>query len=329
MSFPINRLRRLRRTPSLRRMVRETRVLPSDLISPIFVVPGAGLRRPIASLPGQYQLSVDCAKEEAKGIYGLGIPAVLLFGVPETKDEIGSSAWSEHGVVQRAVSAIKEEVPGLIVITDLCFCEYTSHGHCGLIRAGDVDNDATLQILAKQSLSHAQAGADIIAPSGMIDGAVMTIRQCLDENGFSQTAVLSYAVKFASSFYGPFREAAQCAPQFGDRKTYQMDPANIEEALREAALDVEEGADMIMIKPALAYLDIIRLVKDEFGLPTAAYNVSGEYAMLKAAAERGWLDASKAMIESLTAIRRAGADMIVTYFAREFAELHQRGLIED
>ncbi len=320
MAFPITRLRRLRRTSYLRDLVRENRVEPARLIAPLFVVPGSGVRREISSLPDNYHLSVDCAGEEAAALFDLGIPACLLFGIPETKDETGSSAYKSDGVIQRAIEAIKAAAPEMLVITDLCFCEYTSHGHCGIIKDGALDNDSTLQQIVLQTISHARAGADLIAPSGMIDGAVGSMRHALDENGFLETGIMSYSAKYCSAFYGPFREAVQSAPSFGDRKTYQMDPANGNEALREVELDLQEGADIVMVKPAMPYLDIIRAVKERFKVPTAAYQVSGEYAMIRAAAEKGWLNPSAAMLESLLCIRRAGADMIITYFARRFAE---------
>jgi porphobilinogen synthase len=312
-------MRRLRRTPTLRRMVRETVVQPSDLILPLFVVPGEGVRRPVGSMPGVFQTSADELVRDAAEAYELGIPAVLLFGVPATKDEVGSSGYADDGVVQEAVRALKREVPDLIVITDVCLCEYTSHGHCGVIHEGEVSNDETLTLLARQALSHARAGADIIAPSDMMDGRVATIRRALDAEGFTDLPILSYAAKFASVFYGPFREAAESTPQFGDRRSYQMDPANAEEALREARLDLEEGADILMVKPALPYLDILRRVRDETEYPVFAYQVSGEYASIIAAGEKGWLDATAALEESLVAIKRAGATMIFTYWAREFA----------
>ncbi|MFH1137876.1 MAG: porphobilinogen synthase [Pseudomonadota bacterium] len=319
MYFPDYRPRRLRRTATLRRMVRETTLSVNDLIYPLFVAPGQGLKREISSMPGQYHFSVDRLTEEAARIKDLGIPAIILFGLPETKDEIGSSGWDENGIVQRAIRAVKAEVQGLEVITDVCLCEYTSHGHCGLLKGEEVDNDSTLDLLARQALSHAEAGADMVAPSDMMDGRVAEIRQALDEGGFNHLPIMSYSAKFASSFYGPFREAAQSAPSFGDRKGYQMDPANGREALREVALDVEEGADIIMVKPALPFLDIIALVRQKFDRPLAAYNVSGEYAMIKAAAERGWLNEKAAALESLTSIKRAGADLILTYFAPDAA----------
>ena len=319
MSFPIQRPRRLRRDANLRRMVRETRLSVDDLIMPLFVVPGRGVENPVASMPGVAQLSVDRAVEECKTIRDLGIPGVILFGIPEEKDPLGSGAYHDDGIVQRAVRAIKEHVPGLVVITDVCLCEYTDHGHCGVVREGDVDNDATLDLLVEESLSHVRAGADLVAPSDMMDGRVGAIRRALDAEGFSQTPIMAYAAKYASGFYGPFREAAESTPQFGDRRSYQMDCANTDEALREVALDVEEGADIVMVKPALPYLDVIRRVKDRFDVPLAAYSVSGEYAMLKAAARNGWLDEARVVHEALTGIKRAGADVILTYFAKDVA----------
>ncbi len=318
---PYYRPRRLRRTPALRNLVRETRLSRHDLILPLFVIAGKGIRNPISSMPGHYQLSVENLVEEARAAFQQGIEAVLLFGIPEHKDEQGSDALSDQGIIATALRALKDTLPELYVITDLCFCEYTSHGHCGPLRGQEVDNDATLELLQQQAVVHARNGADMVAPSGMMDGMVGAIRRALDEAGFEQLPIMSYAAKYASAFYGPFREAAESAPQFGDRSGYQMDPANSNEALREVALDVEEGADIVMVKPAMPYLDIIRRVKDEFGLPTAAYQVSGEYAMLKAAAQKGWLDHDRVMVESLTAIKRAGADLIITYFAREVLPL--------
>jgi porphobilinogen synthase len=320
MYFPDYRPRRLRRTETLRRMVRETALSVDDLIYPLFVVPGAGIKTPISSMPGQFHFSVDKLVEEARRARDLGIPAVLLFGLPETKDEIGSSGFARDGIVQQALRAVKAQVADLVVITDVCLCEYTSHGHCGILKDHDVDNDATLEYLAREALSHAEAGADMVAPSDMMDGRVSEIRHTLDENGYDQIPIMSYAAKFSSAFYGPFREAAQSAPSFGNRKTYQMDPANGLEALRETALDVEEGADIIMVKPALPFLDIIWRVRQEFDRPVAAYNVSGEYAMIKAAAERGWIDEKAAAMEALTGIKRAGADLIITYFAPDVAQ---------
>ncbi len=318
------RPRRLRKGETLRRMVRETTLTPDDLILPLFVTYGKGVKKPITSMPGHSQLSVDNIRKEAKEIKALGIPAVILFGIPEHKDETGSSAFDRHGPVQEAIKAIKDKVPGLLVITDVCMCEYTSHGHCGIIKNDDVDNDSTLELLSREALSHAEAGADIVAPSDMMDGRVGAIRETLDDNGFTDIPVMSYAAKYASAFYGPFREAAESTPQFGDRRTYQMDPGNTDEALKEVALDIEEGADIVMVKPALPYLDIITRIKTEFRFPVAAYNVSGEFSMIKAAAERGWLDGDRAMMESLMSIKRAGADMILTYFAKEAARLLQK-----
>jgi porphobilinogen synthase len=317
--FPRNRLRRLRSRSTLRRMVRETTVSVDDLILPLFVRPGVGIENEVSSMPGVFQHSVDKAAAAAAGAAKLGIPAVLLFGIPEHKDARGSEAWSADGVVQRAIAAIKERAPELAVITDVCLCEYTDHGHCGVLEGETVVNDATCDLLAKEALSHARAGADIVAPSDMMDGRVRVIRDALDENGFSAVPILSYAAKFCSGFYGPFRDAAESAPRFGDRSTYQMDPANADEALREVALDLEEGADIVMVKPALPYLDVIRRVKDTFHCPVAAYQVSGEYAMIKAAARNGWIDEARAMRESLTCIKRAGADLIITYYATAFA----------
>jgi porphobilinogen synthase len=300
-------------------MIRETRLSVDNLIYPLFVVPGEKVRRPVASMPGVFQLSRDEVVREAKEVAKLKIPAVILFGVPEEKDERGSEAYSQSGVVQQAVKAIKDATPDLVVITDVCLCEYTSHGHCGILKGQEVDNDATLDVIARIAISHAKSGADIVAPSDMMDGRVRAIRQALDENGFSQTAIMAYSAKYCSGFYGPFREAAHSAPQFGDRRSYQMDIANAEEAIREVTMDIEEGADIVMVKPALAYLDIIRTVKNMFDFPLAAYNVSGEYAMVKAACEKGWLEEKRIVMEILTAIRRAGADMILTYFAKDVA----------
>ncbi len=319
MGFPVHRMRRLRRNEGLRRLVRETRLSVDDLVYPMFVVPGEGVRQEIPSLPGNFHLSVDEAVLVAREVADLGIPAILLFGLPPYKDEDGSSAWDPEGPVQRAVRAIKKAVPGLVVITDVCLCEYTAHGHCGHIERGQVDNDATLELLTEVARSHAEAGADVVAPSDMMDGRVGVIREALDEAGYSEVAILSYAAKYASAFYGPFREAAGSAPRFGDRRGYQMDPANGAEALREVALDIEEGADVVMVKPAMAYLDVVRRVKETFGMPVAAYQVSGEAAMIKAAAQRGWLDERQAVLESLTCIKRAGADFILTYFAPDVA----------
>jgi len=315
------RPRRLRRREALRKMVRETCLRREDLIYPMFVAPGKGVREEVGSMPGVFRFSPDLLAEEAKSVAGLGIPAVLLFGLPQRKDDTGSEASSPKGAVQQAVRRLKKEVPDLVVITDACLCGYTSHGHCGIISRGEIDNDATLEILAQVAVSHAEAGADIVAPSDMMDGRIAAIREALDERGFEMTAILSYAVKYASSFYGPFREAAHSAPQFGDRKSYQMDPANAREALREAMLDVEEGADILMVKPALPYLDILAHLRQEFNLPLAAYQVSGEYSMIKAAAQKGWLNEEAVMLESLTSIKRAGADLILTYFAKDVAKL--------
>lgn len=321
MEFPAYRPRRLRRTDSLRRLVRETRLSVDQLIQPLFVVPGKGVEKPVASMPGVSQLSVDRTAEQCKAIADLGIPAVILFGIPAKKDATGSQAYRDDGVVPQAIRAIKKAAPGLTVITDVCLCEYTDHGHCGVIVEGEVDNDATLDLLAKEALAHARAGADLVAPSDMMDGRVNAIREALDEEGFDQVPIMSYAAKFASGFYGPFRDAAGSTPQFGDRRGYQMDPPNALEALREVEMDIHEGADIVMVKPALAYLDLIWRVKEAFGYPVAAYQVSGEYAMIKAAAANGWLDEERIMLETLTAIHRAGADMILTYFAQDAARL--------
>ncbi len=317
--FPAYRPRRLRRSEALRRLVRETRVTVEQLIQPLFVVPGSGVEHPVGSMPGIAQLSVDRAAEQCRELADLGVPGVLLFGIPATKDAGGTSAIDPDGVVPRALDAIRRAAPGLLLITDVCLCEYTDHGHCGLLRDGDVDNDPTLEVLAEEALTHARAGADVIAPSDMMDGRVGAIRTALDANGFADLPIMSYAAKFASGFYGPFREAAESTPAFGDRRSYQMDPANGDEALREVALDIEEGADLVMVKPALPYLDVIRRVKERFGWPVAAYQVSGEYAMIKAAVANGWLDEGRVVMETLTAIRRAGADVIITYYARDVA----------
>jgi porphobilinogen synthase len=309
----------MRRREALRRLVRETRIAGEQLVQPLFVVPGTGVEKPIGSMPGVAQLSVDRAAEECRRLVGVGVSAVLLFGIPETKDAQGSSAVAADGIVPRALAAIRRATPDLLLITDVCLCEYTDHGHCGVLRDGEVDNDPTLEVLAAEALAHARAGADIVAPSDMMDGRVGAIRRALDDAGFTHVPILSYAAKFASGFYGPFRDAAESTPAFGDRRGYQMDPANVEEALREVALDVEEGADMVMVKPALPYLDVIRRVKERFGYPVAAYQVSGEYAMIKAAAANGWIDEARAVDETLTAIRRAGADVVITYFAKDVA----------
>ena len=315
----IIRPRRLRRTPAIRDMVRETALSVKDFIAPLFVKPGRGLKDPISSMPGQYQFSVDTLVKEAGELWGLGIPAVILFGLPDGKDATGSRSWADDGIVQIAVSAIKDGLPDMVVMTDVCLCEYTDHGHCGIIKDGEVDNDETLEVLARQAVSHAKAGVDFVAPSDMMDGRVAAIRKALDGENYKNIGILSYAVKYASAFYGPFREAADSAPQFGDRAGYQMDPPNALEALKEAELDMEEGADIIMVKPALPYLDIITRVRDISLVPLAAYNVSGEYAMIKAAEAKGWLDGKKAMMEALISIKRAGADLILTYFAKEAA----------
>ncbi len=325
MQFPSYRLRRLRKDDLFRRVFRETQLRPDDFILPLFVRPGKGVKQAISSMPGHFQLSIDLLIKEVKEAKSFGIPGVILFGIPGKKDEMGSEGYAEEGIVQKAVSAIKEKVDGVIVITDVCLCEYTSHGHCGVIRDGKVVNDETLELLARQALSHAKAGADIIAPSDMMDGRVGAIRKRLDENRFEDIPIMAYAAKFASSFYGPFREAAESKPQFGDRKSYQMDPANGDEALREVELDIEEGADIVMVKPALPYLDIIYRVRQTFNRPVAAYNVSGEFSMVKAASQMGWMDGDLAMMESLTAIKRAGADLILTYFAKEAARQLESG----
>jgi len=320
MLFPEYRPRRLRRTENIRSLVRETHLTIDDLIYPLFICEGKNIKQEIKSMPEVYRFSIDKALEEIKDATQLGIKAVLLFGIPDKKDEVGTSAYIENGIIQKAVRAIKDKFPELIVITDVCLCEYTSHGHCGIIKNGEVDNDLTLEVLAKIAVSHAKAGADIVAPSDMMDGRVGRIREALDEAGFSHVAIMSYAVKYCSAFYGPFREAAESAPKFGDRRSYQMDPANSREALREASLDIEEGADIIMVKPAMPYLDIIKMLRNEFNYPIAAYQVSGEYAMIKAAAKLGWLDEEKILWESLISIKRAGADLIITYFAKKIAK---------
>jgi porphobilinogen synthase len=319
MHFPAYRPRRLRKNEKLRQLIRETTLTPGNLIYPLFVGPGTNVVRPVSSMPGVAQLSVDRAIVECGEAADLGIPAVILFGIPETKDALGSEAYMSNGVVQQAVRAIKDNVPDLLVVTDVCLCEYTDHGHCGLIENGTVENDSTLELLAQEALSHAQSGADMVAPSDMMDGRVGAIRELLDSKGFDQVAIIAYAAKYASGFYGPFREAAESTPQFGDRRSYQMDPANTDEALREVELDIQEGADIVMVKPALAYLDVIYRVKQQFGYPVAAYNVSGEYSMIKAAGINGWIDEERIMLEVLLSIRRAGADMILTYFAKQLA----------
>jgi porphobilinogen synthase len=326
MGYPAVRLRRTRRTPLLRRMVRETRLTASNLVLPLFVCPGENVEQPIGSMPGVARQSVDRIVATAAAAFEEGVPAVILFGIPESKDAIGSSSWSDDGIVQRAMRALREQVPGMLRIADVCFCEYTDHGHCGVLRPdGSVDNDATVENLARQAVSLAKSGADVVAPSDMMDGRVGEIRGALDAAELHDTLILSYAAKFASGFYGPFREAAGSTPSFGDRRAYQMDPANAREALRDAALDVEEGADLLMVKPAMAYLDVLAAMRERFDLPLAAYHVSGEYAMLKAAAQNGWLDYDRVMMESLVAIRRAGADWILTYAAREAAALLRKG----
>jgi len=320
MAFPINRPRRLRRNETLRRMIRETRLAPEDFIQPYFVCPGRDVKKPVGAMPGVAQMSVDHVAREARETYAAGVPAVILFGIPQRKDAQGSEAWNDHGEVQRAIREIKEHVPGLAVITDVCMCEYTDHGHCGAVVGGEIDNDASLDLLVREALSHARAGADMVAPSDMMDGRVGAIRTALDENGFTHLPIMAYSAKFASAFYGPFREAAESTPQFGDRRSYQMDPPNGDEAMREIALDLEEGADIVMVKPALAYLDLIYRAKHEFNVPIAAYNVSGEYSMIRAAGINGWLDEERATMEVLTGIKRAGADMILTYFATNVAK---------
>ena len=324
MFQPLYRPRRLRLNENIRRMVRETKLSPDDFIYPLFVCHGKGVKKEISSMPGNYQQSIDNLVKDCDEVKNLGIPAVILFGIPEHKDEVGSEGYSDEGIVQHAIKAIKNKLPDLTVITDVCLCEYTSHGHCGVLKGHTVDNDATLELLAKEALSHAKAGADMVAPSDMMDGRVGAIREMLDGHGFYDTPIMAYAAKYASAFYGPFREAAESTPQFGDRRSYQMDPPNSREAMREVALDIEEGADIVMVKPALAYLDIIYQVKQQFNLPVAAYNVSGEYSIIKAAAKMGWIDGERAMMESLISIKRAGADMILTYFAKEAAKVLQK-----
>lgn len=319
MQFPEYRGRRLRKNENFRRLVRETRLSVDDLVYPLFAVPGKGVKKPIGSMPGQFQMSADNIAKEAREAYRMGIGAILLFGIPSKKDEQGTGAFARDGIVQQTIKRVKNEVPELLVITDVCLCEYTSHGHCGIIDKGVVQNDITLEVLAETAVSQVKAGADMVAPSAMMDGQILAIREALDESSFDDVPVMAYGAKYASSFYGPFREAAESAPQFGDRRAYQMDPANADEAIREISLDVNEGADIIMVKPALPYLDIICRARQEFDLPLAAYNVSGEYAMLKAAGQLGWLDEETAMMESLTAIKRAGADIIITYWAKDVA----------
>lgn len=325
MMFPEYRARRLRRTEAIRSLVRETALTVDDLIYPLFICEGKGIKEEISSMPGIYRFSLDKVIDEVREATELGLKAFILFGIPAHKDEVGSSAYAKEGIIQRAVNTLKDKFPQVVVITDVCLCEYTSHGHCGIIKGGDVDNDATLEQLARIALSHAKAGADWVAPSDMMDGRVARIREALDEAGFSHVAIMSYAVKYCSSFYGPFREAAHSTPKFGDRRTYQMDPANSREALREALMDIEEGADIIMVKPAMPYLDIIKMLRENTHHPLAAYQVSGEYAMIKAAGKLGYLEEERVMWESLISIKRAGADLIITYFAKKVAELMQRG----
>jgi len=322
--FPDYRPRRLRRSDAFRRMIRETTLSPDDLILPVFAINGKNIKNPIPSMPGHYQLSPDNLAKFVKEAYEHGIPAVVLFGIPDSKDALATSAYAENGIVQKAVKVVKNKTPDIAVITDVCLCQYTDHGHCGIVEGDNIENDATLDLLAKTALSHAQAGADMVAPSDMMDGRVAEIRECLDENGFSDIPIMSYAAKYCSAYYGPFREAADSSPRFGDRKTYQMDPANALEAIREATMDVEEGADIIMVKPALPYLDIICRIREEIDLPVAAYNVSGEFSMIKAAEKMGWIDGTKVMMETLVSIKRAGADMILTYFAMDAAKELQK-----
>lgn len=321
MLFPDTRARRLRQSDPIRRMVKETRLSIDNLVMPLFAINGKNVKKPIGALPGQYHLSCDNLKKTAKEVEALGIPAVILFGVPDKKDPLGTGAYKKDGILQKAVKTVRDAAPNLTVITDVCLCGYTDHGHCGIVEKGKIDNDATLDLLARTAVSHAKAGAHMVAPSDMMDGRVAEIREGLDENGYTDTPIMSYAVKYASAYYGPFREAAGNSPSFGDRRTYQMDPANQREGIREATMDVEEGADIIMVKPALSYLDVIARVKDEIDLPIAAYNVSGEYAMIKAAAEKGWIDGDAVMMETLLSIKRAGADIILTYFAMEAARI--------
>ena len=322
--FPVTRLRRLRKTAALRDMFRETSLAPADFIHPLFIVEGDNVKKEISSMPSQFQLSIDNALRECDELTKLAVNSIILFGIPNEKDEVGSGAYADDGIIQKATRAIKERFPEMIVVTDVCLCEYTSHGHCGVIENGYVHNDKTLELLAKEAVSHAQSGADIIAPSDMMDGRINAIRNALDSNGFSGTPIMAYSAKYSSGFYGPFREAAESTPQFGDRKTYQMDLGNSDEAMREIALDIQEGADIVMVKPALSYLDVIRRTKDNFNMPICAYNVSGEYSMVKAAAQNGWLDGEKVMMEILTSIKRAGADVTITYFAKEAAAVLRR-----
>ncbi len=324
MGFPVTRMRRLRKNENLRRMVRETTLSVDNLIYPLFVTYGKSVKDEIGSMPGNYRFSIDMLLKEVKEVKSLGIPAVILFGIPEKKDDIGSEAYNPNGIVQRAIKEIKSAVPDLLVITDVCIDEYTSHGHCGIVKGNEILNDPTLKLLSKMAVTHAKAGADMVAPSDMMDGRVGAIRKGLDEKGFTDIPIMSYSAKYASAFYGPFRDACDSSPKFGDRKSYQMDPGNSDEAIREVALDIEEGADIIMVKPAMAFLDIVRRVKDEFNVPVAAYNVSGEYSMVKAAAEKGWIDGEKIMMEILLNIKRAGADMILTYFSKDAAKILNR-----
>ena len=319
MGFPIHRPRRLRKNENIRRLVRETKLSVDDLIYPLFIEDGKDIKVEISSMPGIYRYSLDKIDEELKEVIDLNIPAVLLFGIPSHKDEVGSDTWSEEGIIQKAIKYIKDKYPELYVITDVCFCEYTEHGHCGVLCCGDVDNDATLENTKKQVISHAKAGADMVAPSGMMDGVVKAIREALDSEGFTNIPIMSYSAKYASSYYGPFREAAESTPSFGDRRSYQMDFANRREALKEVSLDIEEGADIVMVKPALSYLDIISDIRQNFNVPVAAYNVSGEYSMVKAAGKMGWIDEKKVILETLTSMKRAGADIIITYHAKEVA----------
>lgn len=327
MYYPTLRMRRLRRNENLRRMIRENRLSVDDLIYPIFVVPGRNIREEVSSMPGIFRVSIDELVKEVEEVAALEIPAIILFGIPEKKDEAASEAYDEEGIIQRALRELKKNLPDVILITDVCLCEYTSHGHCGIIKDGEVNNDITLEILAQTAVSHADAGADMVAPSDMMDGRVAAIRSSLDENGYKDLPIMAYTAKYASAFYGPFREAAESTPQFGDRRGYQMDPPNVLEALREVELDIEEGADIVMVKPALAFMDVIRQVKDEFGYPTAAYNVSGEYSMVKAAALRGWIDEKKIVREVLVGLKRAGADLILTYHAKDAARWLKEGWI--
>ena len=321
MNFPDYRPRRMRRTENLRRLVRETRIASDDFVYPMFVVPGSGVEKPISSMPGQFNYSIDKAVEAAAAVADLGIPSIMLFGVPEKKDSVGSQAWNDGGIVQKAIRAIKKQTPNLVVMADACFCEYTDHGHCGVLTDGQLDNDASLENLARTVVSYAKAGVDVVAPSGMLDGFVGACRESLDEDGFDQVAIMAYSAKYASAYYGPFREAVDSTPQSGDRKGHQMDPGNVAEAVREVQMDADEGADMVMVKPALAYLDVIRAVSDEVNLPIAAYSVSGEYAMIEAAAERGWIDKERSVMETLLGMRRAGADIIISYHAPYAAKL--------